>query len=380
MPTVLIVDDEPAIRRAVARVAESAGFQTLEAQDGREALAHLDAVEVDAIVSDIEMPVMGGIELLQTIAMQSSDVPVVLLTGHPTIQTATQAVSRGAFEYVLKPFDPTELRSVMRRAVHLRQVARLRRQALAVSRLPGGRAEDLEELHAGFEAVLGSLRMAYQPIVDGRDHTVFGYEALLRSDVAALPHPGAVLHAAEYLGRLHHLGRVVRERSAVPFESVSAGPRLFVNLHADDLLDPALFDADAPLSRLAGRVVLEITERADLHSIKGLATAVARLREMGFWLAVDDLGAGYAGLASFATLRPEIVKLDMSLVRGIDGDPLRRSLAASIAQVGADLGIAVIAEGVESAAERDVLLDVGVRYLQGYLFARPGPPFPEINW
>src|SRR5690606_34708408 len=116
------------------------------------------------------------------------------------------------------------------------------------------------------------------------------------------PHPGAVLDAAERLNLLDVLGRTIRARSAGPMQQAPDGTVLFVNLHTTDLLDPALTSPDAPLSKIAKHVVLEITERASLDAVKDVRSRVAALREMGFRIAIDDLGAGYAGLTSFALL------------------------------------------------------------------------------
>jgi EAL domain-containing protein (putative c-di-GMP-specific phosphodiesterase class I) len=107
-----------------------------------------------------------------------------------------------------------------------------------------------------------------------------------------------------------------------------------------------------------------------------LKTRIARLRGLGFRIAVDDLGAGYAGLSTFALLEPEFVKLDMSLVRDIQGAPTKRSLVKAMIEVCRDLEVSLIAEGVETALERDALAELGCTLMQGYFFARPGPPFP----
>ena len=101
---------------------------------------------------------------------------------------------------------------------------------------------------------------------------------------------------------------------------------------------------------------------------------------MGFRIAVDDLGAGYAGLTSFALLEPEIVKLDMTLVRDIHESATKQKLVKSMAALCKDMGMVVVAEGVETTAERDVLAGLGCDLMQGYLFAKPGKPFPEVMW
>src|SRR6185436_13158515 len=144
-----------------------------------------------------------------------------------------------------------------------------------------------------------------------RTQTVFGYEALLRTNEPSLPHPGAVLDAATRLGRLEELGRIIRNRAAGPMlANPTDTARLFVNLHVTDLLDPLLSSPNSPLAAISTRVVLEITERSSLDEVRDVRARVAALREMGYSIAVDDLGAGYAGLTSFTLLEPEIVKLD----------------------------------------------------------------------
>jgi len=101
---------------------------------------------------------------------------------------------------------------------------------------------------------------------------------------------------------------------------------------------------------------------------------------MGYRIAVDDLGAGYAGLTSFARLEPEVVKVDMSIVRDVDRSSTKQKLIASIVSLCNDLNIELIAEGIETAAERNTILSLGGDLLQGYLFARPGKPFPLPEW
>ena len=102
---------------------------------------------------------------------------------------------------------------------------------------------------------------------------------------------------------------------------------------------------------------------------------IDKLRGLGYRIAVDDLGAGYAGLASFARLRPDVVKLDMSLVRALDTDPIRRKLVGSLTRASHDLGIQVVAEGIETEAERDAVAALEVDLLQGYLLGRPARAF-----
>jgi EAL domain-containing protein (putative c-di-GMP-specific phosphodiesterase class I) len=222
--------------------------------------------------------------------------------------------------------------------------------------------------------------MAYQPIVRASDGALFGYEALLRSREPALPNPGAVLDAAERLGRLFDLGRKVRARAADAMVHAPERARLFVNLHARDLLDERLTSPDGALSAIASRVVLEITERAPLDHMQDARARVSKLRAMGFSIAVDDLGAGYAGLTSFTTLEPEFIKLDMSLVRGVDQNPKKQTLIRSIAALCKEMSVCCVAEGIETIQERDAIIGLGCDLLQGYVLAKPGPAFPDYVW
>jgi EAL domain-containing protein (putative c-di-GMP-specific phosphodiesterase class I) len=121
--------------------------------------------------------------------------------------------------------------------------------------------------------------------------------------------------------------------------------------------------------------VLELTERASLQHVEALEAQLGALRALGFRLAVDDLGAGYSGLSTFARVQPEFVKLDGSLVRGIEVSPSQQSVVKAMMDLAAKSGSQVIAEAIETDAERRALLALGVQWMQGFLFGRPGKPF-----
>jgi EAL domain-containing protein (putative c-di-GMP-specific phosphodiesterase class I) len=302
------------------------------------------------------------------------------MTGEPDLDSAVRAVEYGAFRYLAKPVTAQLLWDTVSRAARLHSMSRLKAEALA---LPGSHAQGLGEraaLDVRFSWGLDRMWMAFQPIVGWKDRRVYGFEALLRSDEPLMRSPADILDAAERLGRLHELGRAVRARVAASAPGAPDGAKLFVNLHSADLADEELYSRDSPLASFATRVVLEMTERASLCNVKNVAACVAKLKGLGFQIAIDDLGAGYAGLTSFTQLEPEIVKLDMSLVRDVDKDTRRQSIVRSMKRLSDDLQIAVVAEGVETRTERDVLADLGCDLLQGYLFARPERGFsaPEL--
>jgi EAL domain-containing protein (putative c-di-GMP-specific phosphodiesterase class I)/CheY-like chemotaxis protein len=377
---VLLVDDEPTLQRAYRRALTAAGFLVETAGNGADAARMFRDGTFHTVVSDIAMPEMDGMQLLRAIREHDLDVPVVLVTGAPSVETAIQALDYGALRYLVKPVDVPELVHVVDQAVSLQRLAVVKRQALEMLGGADKQLGDRAGLEVKFESALDQMYMVYQPIVQWSSRTVTGYEALVRSSEPTIPHPGALFDAAERLDRLCDLSRAIRAKAPLPMLEAPDRGRLFYNLHVRDLNDEQLFASDAPLARMADRVVLEVTERDSLDEVRDVRSRVAQLREMGFQIAVDDLGAGYAGLSSFAQLEPDVVKLDMGLIRDVHRSPTKQKLVRSMAQLSADMGLEVVAEGVESAEERDVLVELGCDLFQGFFFARPAPPFAEVSW
>lgn len=248
---------------------------------------------------------------------------------------------------------------------------------VASVRLP--HADDLAALEAAFGRALAVMRMFYQPIVYAKDSRVFGYEALMRTSEPDLNNPLLVIAAAERLSRLPQLGRTLRALmcDTFPADDESRG-LLFCNINAHDLLDRALLSPFSPLARLASRVVLEITEHASLEIVPDLQFRVADLRQLGYRFAIDDLGAGHSRTRRLSPFDTDFVKLDISVVRDVDSHPVKQQFVASIIQLCREQGIRVIGEGVETAGEAKTLIDLDCDLLQGFHFARPGPPFPRV--
>lgn len=373
---VLVVDDDPRLSRIFADVLRQAGFAVDTVADGRHALALLERATFDAMVSDLALPGIGGMELLRTVRERGLELPVIFVTGTPHLSTAMQAVEFGAFRYLLKPIDPEQLIEVVARAVRIHKLADVKRQAQEYLE----KEEDSEHrgLSERFSRALAGLDLAFQPIVHWHEKRLVAYEALLRTSEASFHRPEKLVHAAELLGRVHELGRAIRACAA---QRMRKNPmRLFVNLHSEELLDDALYDPKAPLSQIAPRTVLEITERAGLDRVPDVRARIDRLKKMGFSVAVDDLGAGYSGLSSFVQLDPQVAKLDIALVRNLHREPTKRKLVRTITSLCKELGITVLAEGIESREERDALEGLGCDLQQGFLFARPGRAFPAVHW
>lgn len=245
----------------------------------------------------------------------------------------------------------------------------------------------LQGLHVRRILESEKVRTVYQPVVDVAEKRVIGYEALARPPQELFQSPDLLFKAAHREGVLWPLERLCRARAVENMPRMSEGQFLFLNTEPDSVFDPELrknkfVDQMARVGLDPRQVVLEITEHVEVQDYTELRGALAEIREMGFLLAMDDVGSGYAGLQAIAEMRPDYLKVDMTLVRDMHLDPFKQELIATIRRFTDNTGIVLIAEGVESIAELESLANVGVRCAQGYLFARPdSPPIPpDWDW
>ncbi len=376
----LLVDDDVNVLSAMSRALRRAGLSVTTAPGPQAALAMLRAVRFDVLVTDVAMPGMNGIDLARCATEVVPHIQTVLITGAPSLDRAVAAIDQGVFKYLQKPIDAMSLVQSVLRAASLCRVAREESRTVKPEPSIAPLSSDHRVLSAAFDAALASASVAYQPIVRADEGELFGYEAFVRSGDAAIPDALSFLRAGERLGRLPELGRFVRGTVQTHAAQLTGHSVLFINLHPADLLDTELVDWGGGLRQIASRVVLEISEHADLACIPNAALRVGSLRKMGFRIALDDIGAASAGILPFSRLDPDFLKLDVSLVRGVDDDDAKRRVVSAVTGFARDLRMHVVAEGVETIAESRTLADLGCDLLQGYLFARPGPAFPEVNW
>ena len=374
----LLVCQDRDLRQAYEETLAAAGFHA-ETVLPVELPARVRDEGCDVVLLDLADPTLDPAGFMRRLRRVDLDTPAVVTAPRHALARAHTALRYGAFRYLLHPVSRDALGEVMTHAATLRRLCRLRREAsAALGRGAAWGFGDRASLEVRFEHALEALFVVYQPIVSWSARRVVGYEALVRSAEPALSNPAALFDAARRLQRLGELGAAIRARAPEPFFAKDVECRLFLNLHTSDIECDDLLDS--PLSTMADSVVLEITERAPLDALSGMAHRIAALRASGYRIAVDDLGAGYAGLSSFAALEPDIVKLDMSLIRGVHHAPVKRRLIEGLEQACADLGVTLVAEGIEVPEERDALLDSGIDIFQGFLFARPARVFPEVAW
>ncbi|MDH3626566.1 MAG: EAL domain-containing protein [Acidobacteriota bacterium] len=229
------------------------------------------------------------------------------------------------------------------------------------------------------------VKTVYQPVVDLVAQRILGYEALTRIPNGAFQTPDRLFKVARDNGALWAVERLCRKKAIEGLPTLESGQRLFLNIEPDSFSDPQLQMSGLPeLLRSAGltpdRVVFELTEHSVVQDFGALREFLDEVRSIGYQLAMDDVGSGYAGLQAIAEIRPDFLKVDMSLVRDLHLDPIKRELIRTIRRFTDNTSITLIAEGVEQQAELEKLAEAGVRCAQGYLFARPDSP-PEIpDW
>ena len=218
----------------------------------------------------------------------------------------------------------------------------------------------------------------YQPIVNCQQLQIFAYEALCRPDSPTFASTAELLHLAENTGRIERLGLVMRSLSTSVLADLPAQQRLFINLHPLEL-QPALVKWGERMGAICHRIVLEITESMALENYSSVQELFTTLKAMGFGIALDDMGAGYSSLNSLALLEPDFIKLDMTIIRGIHADSRSARLLRYLLDFSKGEGMEVIAEGIETEEEKQVVSDLGCYLLQGYYFARPAPPFCNLG-
>ena len=368
MARVLALNDDPLARRFIHRVLERAGHEVIEATEGLQALRIATERSLDLALVDLDLPGMDGVEVLQRLREIQPSCLRVLLAPQVDLPVAMVAVNRGEVNLIIEEaLDTSRLleavSGLLQSRITMQEVLRVQDQAATA-----------QEATLLLDCLSSSaVQIALQPILDATGGWVYAFEALLRSNDPIFPGPLALLNAAEKHNKLDRIDAVVVERVRAWMPQIPDPVRLFLNLHPDALADPVSVCARLePLFPWAERIVLEITERGRLQSIDRWEESVRALTSLGFSIAVDDLGAGHSSLAVLAELQPSYIKVDMTIVRGVDHDPRKRRLITLLCRFADATQARFVAEGVETEAEAAALIECGAHLLQGYHFGRPG--------
>jgi EAL domain-containing protein (putative c-di-GMP-specific phosphodiesterase class I)/DNA-binding NarL/FixJ family response regulator len=380
--SVLVVEDQPDLISALADLIKSRPSLRLvgSAQNVERALELASEHQPDVALVDVKMPGGGGPRFTYDVKICSPDTRVVALSAYEDRSTVFAMLRAGAVAYLVKGTAAgSEILSTVERA------------ARGLSTLSGSVASDvvhelaqhLQErgatehtrhtLVARLREIIDSddVRAVYQPIVELESHRTVGYEALARIIASPIQGPEAWFADAASVGLGLELERAALRAAFAGLAQLPADCFLAVNLSpaailADDVR--GLLEAAGP-----SRLVVEITEHRAIDDYGLISRALLVLRAHGLRLAVDDAGAGYASLRHLLEIRPDLLKLDASLTRGIDVEPGRRALAQALIAFARATGVAIVAEGIETAAEQAELERLGVALGQGYHLGKPGP-------
>ncbi len=362
--SVLVVDDESLVREMVTTILQRDGYEVSQARSAAEGLSLAASEDFDLAIVDYEMPQTDGLSLMSDLRELQPYCQMILFSGNLNLPVVMDAVNRGAVSRVLaKPVKPAQLLGMVAQVLESRD--RMYRQPHDKEQ---GRAnrEQLDDCLSG-----DFINLALQPICTP-DSRVAAFEGLLRSTHPELGNPMTVLGAAEELNQLGELAELIARRAVGRLQQLPGHWQLFINAHPKELTEPELLRKRLDiLDPWRERLVVEITERTYLLELSQWRKSIRILSDAGYSLAVDDLGSGYNSLIVLAELQPQFMKVDMSMVRGVDTDPRKQRLIEMLVRFADSTDARVIAEGIETPGEAKALIDCGVHMLQGFYFGRP---------
>lgn len=229
------------------------------------------------------------------------------------------------------------------------------------------------------------VKIHYQPIVNLKTGEIMGYEALSRGPECSFLHsPTELFQTAINNQMLYPLEQICREEALNNIDTLERFQKLFLNMNAEVVNDPHF--QNGKTKKIVERrglqpeqVTFEITERTAISDFDSFCRSLLHYRQQGYTIAVDDAGAGYSSLQSIAELKPEYIKLDMSIIREIHNSPPKQAIVEAMVKIATAVNAKIIAEGVETREELIELYNLGVNYVQGYFLAKPEFPAPKVS-
>ncbi|MGZ4359707.1 MAG: EAL domain-containing protein [Gaiellaceae bacterium] len=380
--SVIVVDDQPELVRALGElIASRPSLRLVGSADNVERGLELASEHrPDVALVDVKMPGGGGPRFAHEVRTCSPGTRVVALSAYEDRSTVFDMLQAGAVAYLVKGSAAgSEILTTVERAARgqstlsrsvtsdvVKELAQHLQQRRAAEHTKHALVRRLRETidSSGVKAV-------YQPIVELESRRTVGYEALARIIASPIQGTEAWLADAASVGLGLELERVALRAAFAGLAELPPDCFLAVNLSPTAILDDqvlGLLEAAEP-----SRTVVEITEHRSIDDYSLISRALLGLRARGLRLAVDDAGAGYASLRHLLEIRPDLIKLDASLTRGIDVEPGRRALAKALIAFARATGATLVAEGIETAAEEAELRNLGVALGQGYHLGKPGP-------
>jgi EAL domain-containing protein (putative c-di-GMP-specific phosphodiesterase class I)/AmiR/NasT family two-component response regulator len=377
---VLIADDEPELRVALADLLDQEERVMIvgTAGDADEAIELAGSAFPDVALVDVKMPAGGGPRAAREIIRISPGTRVIALSAFEDRPTVLEMLRAGAVGYLVKGTATEDIvgsiAKVMKGGTSLSTevvggivaelTSQLRRQEIAEEQIQQRRSE-INRFLSG-----EGLAMAFQPILDLRTREVVGMEALARFSSLHLRAPNEWFAEAVQLELGIQLELATIREALRSLDRLPESAYLSVNASHRAAMSPELPEV---LADVAPRIVVEITEHEAVGDYRELMQALDSLRRKGVQIAIDDAGAGFASLRHTLQIAPDIVKVDISLTRDIDSDRGRRALTSALISFADEMDMTIVAEGIERKEELDTLLELGVRFGQGFFLAEPAP-------
>lgn len=381
---ILVIDDEGDVGDFVCAAAQAMGFDCTVTTDAETFLEAL-APETTFILLDLIMPRLDGIEVLRLLGQQKCAAGIILMSGvgKRVLETAgqlAQVLGLSIVGHLQKPFRLAELETLLAKVA--RPVASPTVQSIAQPVAPN------EELRNAIDR--NEFVLHYQPQIDIETGRMVGVEALVRwqHPDRGLIFPDSFIGRAEELGLIDELGWLVMERgmSEVGQFTNGDGKNLMLSMNASvhslhDLKFPDILLSIAARHRVPpGNITIEITESGLIKELSRTLDILTRLRMKQVKLSIDDFGTGYAMMQQLQNIPATELKIDRSLVQDLHDNGRDRIMVQKTIEMGHELGMLVIAEGVETEDQLDILRSKGCDCAQGNFFSPPLPPAQFLNW
>jgi len=383
----MLADDEGQVLEAMTQLVATDPFIDLvgTAKDAGEAIDLAELHLPDVALLDVRMPGGGGSRAAREIRLRSPETQIVALSASTDPRTVVSMVRAGAVGYVGKDQSGDELLRAIHRSADGRSSIVVDRLGEVAERLTEHQSRQVQTAERARvskerieEAIHGNaLETVFQPIVDLHHGGIRGVEALTRFMSKPRRSPETWFVEAANQGLLMQLELAAAARALEHLDAIPDDVYLSVNVSTETLCEPRLLQMLQAIP--AARVVLELTERTPVVDYAEMSEWLADLRALGARLAVDDVGKGFSGLGHLVELSPDLLKFDRSLVAGVDSDTTKSGLITRLTSFADEVGMEVVAEGIETEAELDTLRALGVETGQGFLLGRPGPIPPLVD-
>ena len=366
---VLLVDDEKNLTRMLCMLLETRGYNVEVAYTAEEALQKVSP-EYDIIILDLVLPDLSGFEVCRELKQSSktSHIPIIMLSAHSLNEDKVEALYLGADDFISKPCEHEEL------FARMEAVLRRGRQfhASDTSLTP---KTTICELRKILDDAL--IIPHFQPIYILKPFQLYGLEILTRpANPITFKNPEALFEAALQYGLYSELEILSWSLALSLLSKHITDEKVFLNCNPYFIESAQFLRVKAMLDKNkipTQNVILEITERSAISDFKLFYEQLKNYRNYGFRFAVDDVGGGYASLESIIETKPEVVKIDHHIIKGVRNDSYKQSIVKFIVSFCQENKIMSVAEGIERAEDLDLLLELGVDAGQGYHLFKPTP-------